>query len=253
MRGKLKVDLSDRKILVTGASGGLGKHFSVVLAEAGAYVFCASRNIEKLNIVKEQINDNGGKAKSVLMDVKNQDSVASAIETCGPIDILVNNAGVAITKKFLSLSRDDWDNVINTNLRGSWSVASAVVRQMVARECQGSIINIASIFSERVASGVLPYAISKSGVVQMTRAMAVELAEKGIRVNAIAPGYIKTDMNREFLESKSGERIMKRVPQKRFGEPQDLNGALLLLASDCSNFMTGAVITVDGGHLVSAL
>jgi NAD(P)-dependent dehydrogenase (short-subunit alcohol dehydrogenase family) len=142
---------------------------------------------------------------------------------------------------------------MDTNLRGAWMVASAVARQMVKRNAPGSIINIASILGERVSGGVLPYAVSKAGLVQMTKAMALELAGKGIRVNALAPGYIKTDMNRDFLESEGGERLMKRIPQLRFGEPDDLNGALLFLASDSSNFMTGTVIVVDGGHLVSSL
>ena len=253
MTGNIVVDLSGRTALVTGASGGLGRHFSKVLAAAGARVFCAARSADKLDETVIQITDQGDEAKAVSLDVKDEVSISTAIEACGPIDVLINNAGVATTKSVLDWEGTDWDDVMDTNLRGAWMVASAVARQMVKRNAPGSIINIASILGDRVSGGVLPYAVSKAGLVQMTKAMALELAGKGIRVNALAPGYIKTDMNRDFLESEAGERLMKRVPQRRFGQPDDLNGALLLLASDASNFMTGTVIAVDGGHLVSSL
>ena len=158
-----------------------------------------------------------------------------------------------MTGKVLDVKAEDWDSILDTNLRGAWLVASAVARQMVEDERGGSIVNIASILGERVAGGVMPYSVSKAGLIQMTKAMALELAKKGIRVNALAPGYIKTDLNREFLESEAGLRLMKRVPQRRFGEMKDLDGALLLLSSTASEFMTGSVLAIDGGHLVSSL
>jgi len=253
MTGKLSVDLSGRTALVTGASAGLGKHFAFLLAGAGARVIAAARSTDKLDATVAAIGASGGDALTVSLDVKDETSIAAALEASGPIDILVNNAGIASTKRLLDWQAGDWDDVMDTNLRGAWMMASAVARQMVARACQGSIINIASIIGERVAGGVMPYAVSKAGLIQMTKAMALELAGKGVRVNALAPGYIKTDINRDFLLSEAGTKLLKRVPQGRFGEPEDLDGALLLLASDDSKFINGAVIAVDGGHLVSSL
>lgn len=253
MTGKLSADLAGATALVTGASGGLGRHFAQVLAANGARVIAAARNQDKLVQTVAMIAADGGDALAVPMDVKDESSIAAAIKASGTIDILVNNAGIASTKRLLDWKPEDWDSVMDTNLRGAWMVANAVARQMVERDGSGSIINIASVLGQRVAGGVMPYAVSKAGLIQMTKAMALELASKGIRVNALAPGYITTDINKDFLQSEAGLRLMKRVPQGRFGEPEDLDGALLLLASDASKFINGAVITVDGGHLVSSL
>lgn len=253
MTGKLSADLGGRTALVSGASGGLGRHFANILAASGARVIVAARNTEKLTQTVEAITTAGGEALAVSLDVRDQASITAAIKASGPIDILVNNAGIASTRRLLDWQADDWDDVMDTNLRGAWMLASAVARQMNDRQGGGSIINIASVLGQRVAAGVMPYAVSKAGLIQMTKAMALELAGRGIRVNALAPGYIKTDINKDFLQSEAGLRLMKRVPQGRFGEPEDLDGALLLLASDASKFINGAVITVDGGHLVSSL
>jgi NAD(P)-dependent dehydrogenase (short-subunit alcohol dehydrogenase family) len=253
MTGKLSADLAGRTALVTGASGGLGRHFACVLAASGARVIAAARNMDKLAETVAMIATAGGDALAVSLDVKDEASIAAAIQASGDIDILVNNAGIASTKRLLDWQAEEWDDVMDTNLRGAWMVASAVARQMVEGDCAGSIINIASVLGKRVAGGVMPYAVSKAGLIQMTKAMALELAGKGIRVNALAPGYIKTDINKDFLQSEAGRKLMKRVPQRRFGDPEDLDGALLLLASDGSKFINGAVITVDGGHLVSSL
>ncbi|MBT4932163.1 MAG: SDR family oxidoreductase [Rhodospirillaceae bacterium] len=253
MTGKLSADLSGRTALVTGASGGLGRHFSILLAASGARVVAAARNMDKLAQTVDIITSSGDEALAVSLDVKDEASIAAATQASGAIDILVNNAGIASSKRVLDWQGADWDDVMETNLRGAWMVAAAVASQMRERDASGSIINIASILGERVGSGVMPYAVSKAGLVQMTKAMALELAGKGIRVNALAPGYIKTDINRDFLQSEGGLRLLKRIPQGRFGEPDDLDGALLLLASDGSKFINGAVIAVDGGHLVSSL
>jgi len=253
MADVFQVDLSGKTVLVTGASGGLGRHFSIVLAKAGANVIAAARNQENLSETIDIILSNDGRARAVELDVTREESVAAVIDASGPIDVLINNAGVAMTGKVLDVKAEDWDSILDTNLRGAWLVASAVARQMVEDERGGSIVNIASILGERVAGGVMPYSVSKAGLIQMTKAMALELAKKGIRVNALAPGYIKTDLNREFLESEAGLRLMKRVPQRRFGEMKDLDGALLLLSSTASEFMTGSVLAIDGGHLVSSL
>jgi NAD(P)-dependent dehydrogenase (short-subunit alcohol dehydrogenase family) len=253
MTGKLSADLSGRTVLVTGASSGLGRRFSQVLAKSGARVICAARNADKLADTVSAIRTEGGNAEALSLDVKDEENVQAAIQSCSDIDILVNNAGVAATKRVLDWNSSEWNHIMDTNLRGAWMVAHAVACQMVKRESGGSIINIASIMGERVSGGVMPYAVSKAGLVQMTKAMALELAGKGIRVNALAPGYIKTDLNKNFLESEAGEKLKKRIPQHRFGEPEDLDGALLLLASDASQFMTGSVLSVDGGHLISSL
>ena len=253
MTGKLTANLTGRTALVTGASSGLGRNFSLVLARAGARVFCAARNADKLSDTVTSIIEEGGEAEAISLDVKDEESVQNAVNACVNIDILVNNAGVASTKRLLDWESPEWDHIMDTNLRGAWMVARAVARQMVKRGSGGSIINIASITGERVSGGVMPYAVSKAGVVQLTKAMALELAGSDVRVNALSPGYIKTDLNRDFLESEAGQKLLKRVPQHRYGEPEDLDGALLLLASDASKFMHGSVISVDGGHLVSSL
>lgn len=253
MIGGLSADLTGKTVLVTGASSGLGRHFAGVLARTGARVVCAARSADKLAELVSSLSKDGGAAEALSMDVTDEDSINAAVSECGQIDVLVNNAGVAQTKRVLDVEPEDWDFVMDTNLKGAWMVARAAARRMVEQETGGAIINIASILGERVSGGVMPYAVSKAGLVQLTKVLALELAGRGVRVNALAPGYIKTDINRNFLESEAGEKLIKRIPQRRYGIPQDLDGALLLLASDASNFMTGAVIAVDGGHLVNSL
>jgi NAD(P)-dependent dehydrogenase (short-subunit alcohol dehydrogenase family) len=193
---------------------------------------------------------------AVLLDVSDAHSVKACFDTIGQQhgapDVIVNNAGVSITKPLLDHSEDDWNAVIDTNLGGSWRVSQEGARRMVAAGKGGSIINIASILSERVAKGVAPYVISKAGLIQVTKSMALELARHKIRVNAIQPGYFVTDLNREYLESDAGEDLRKRIPSRSFGAPEDLDGVLLLLASNASAHMTGATIAVDGGHLVTS-
>ncbi len=165
----------------------------------------------------------------------------------------MNNAGITVTRPLLEQTEDDWDQVMTTNLKGCWLVATEAARRMVAAGRGGAIVNVASILGERVAGGVAPYAISKAGVVQATKAMALELARHRVRVNALLPGYIVTDLNRAFMESDAGEKLRARIPSRRFGELADLDGPLLLLASDAGAAMSGACVAVDGGHLVSSL
>lgn len=250
-------DVSGRPALVTGASSGLGETFARVLAAAGAPVILAARRVDRLERLADEIRTAGGQAHSVALDVKDTAQISSVIDDSekafGPIRILVNNSGVAEPERALDVTEDSWDHVLDTNLKGAWFVAQAVARAMVANNVPGSIINIQSILSFRVAQSVATYAASKAGLLKITESTAIEWASKGIRVNGISPGYIETDMNREYFETEAGQRMINKIPQKRLGQPTDLAGALLLLASDASGFMTGSTIVVDGGHLTNSL
>lgn len=249
--------LDGQRVLVTGASSGLGRHFALTLARAGATVALAARSTGRLAEAAEEIRAGGGTAVAVALDVTDAASVREAVAKTeaglGPITTLVNNAGVVVSKPLLEHDESDWDRVVDTNLKGAWLVAQEVARRMVAHGQGGGIVNIASILGLRAVGGVPEYCASKAGLVHLTRVLALELARHRIRVNAIAPGYIRTDLNRDFFQSEAGQAMIRRIPQRRAGEPGDLDGTLLLLASDASRYMTGAVIPVDGGHLVSGL
>lgn len=251
-----RFSLDGRLVIVTGASSGLGDHLARVVAAAGARVVVAARRLEKLHSLVTEITAAGGEARAAVLDVTDAASVAACfdeISDWGAPDVLINNAGVTVTKGALHQTIEDYDHVLDTNLRGAWLVATEAARRLVAAEKGGSIINIASILGERVAGGVAPYAISKAGVIQMTKALALELARHRIRCNALLPGYVATDLNRDFLESEHGMKLRARIPTRRFGEMSDLDGPLLLLASDAGAAMSGAVVAVDGAHLVSSL
>jgi NAD(P)-dependent dehydrogenase (short-subunit alcohol dehydrogenase family) len=249
--------LQGRRALVTGASSGLGRHFALSLAQAGASVIVAARSVDKLAETVAEIEAAGGKAFAVRLDVTDPASVKSGFDQMeaagGAMDVIVNNAGMAVSRPLLEQTEADWDTVLDTNLKGAWLVAQEAARRLVAARLPGSIINIASITGERVAGGVAPYCTSKAGVMHLTRAMALELARHGIRVNALAPGYVQTELNRDFLTSDAGERLKSRIPQRRFGLPEELDGPLLLLASDAGAYITGSILFADGGHLVSSL
>ncbi len=247
-------DLTGKVAIVTGASSGLGRHFALTLAKAGAKVAVAARRTEKLNELAREIETFDGRAVPVTLDVESADSVRAAVAAAetelGPISILVNNAGMVSTAPLLETGTEDWDRVIAVDLRGAWLMAQEVARHMVRLGHGGSIVNIGSILGIRAVAQVPAYAAAKAALHQLTRAMAVELARHEIRVNAIAPGYIETDLNRPFLQSPAGQALLKRNPQRRAGGPADLDGVLLLLASDASAYMTGTVVPVDGGHTV---
>ena len=242
--------------LVTGASGSLGRHFANVLARAGAAVALAARRLDELEIIAAEISAAGGAATAIALDVTDAGSIATAFsaaeEKLGPITLLVNNAGVAVTKPLLEYDEADWDKVMDTNLKGAWLVAQEAARRMVEAG-GGNIINIASILGLRVIGGVSAYCASKAGLIHLTKAMALELGPHGVRVNTLAPGYIETDLNRDFFASNAGRSLIERIPHRRLGQLEDLDGSLLLLASDASRYMTGTVVTVDGGHTISSL
>ena len=244
-------DLTGKTALVTGASSGIGRHLARVLAKAGARVAVAARRTDALAELAAEIAEAGGRAMPVRLDIGDAASVREAVACAetelGGLSILVNNAGVAVTKPLFEQEEADWDRVVDTNLKGAWMMSREAAKHMAEREQPGTIVNIASILGVQGTGQVTAYCASKGGLINMTRALAADLAGFGIRVNAIAPGYVETDLNRDFLNSGAGERLMKRVPQRRFGQVRDLDGPLLLLASDASAYMTGSVITVDGG------
>lgn len=245
--------LSGKTALVTGASSGLGAHFAMILAAAGAVVVLAARREAQLEQVAAAIRATGGACSTVALDVTSKTSIDALGDHLPCIDILVNNAGMVREAALFDQSEQDWDAVIDTNLKGMFLMTQAAANAMKAAGRAGSIINVASILGLRQGGMVLPYAVSKAGAIQMTKVSALELARYGIRVNAIAPGYIETDLNTDFWKSDAGQAMLKRIPQRRLGRLEDLDGPLLLLASDASTYMTGSVIAVDGGHLVSTL
>ncbi len=254
MKVRMKLfDLSGKTALVTGASSGLGAHFATCLGEAGAAVVLAARRADRLQSLQAELAAKKVTARSVDLDVTSADSVTAALEAAGPLDIVVNNAGISIVKPALEMPEKDWDAVVDTNLRGAWLVAQGAAKRWVADNKPGTIVNIGSILGLRTIGQVAPYNASKAGLIHLTRTLAMEWARYRIRVNTICPGYIETEMNSAFWKTPGGQKLIERVPQRRIGQPDNLDGALLLLASDAGSFMTGSVITVDGGHTVSSL
>ncbi len=248
-----RFDLGGKVALVTGASSGLGAHFAHCLGEAGASVVLAARRADRLQALQAELEKKGVAARSVDLDVQSADSISAALDAAGPLDVVVNNAGISIVKPALEMREEDWDAVVDTNLRGAWLVAQGAARRWAADKQPGSIVNIASILGLRTIGQVAPYNASKAGLIHLTQALAMEWARYKIRVNAICPGYIETEMNSAFWKTPGGQKLIDRIPQRRIGQPEHLDGALLLLASAAGDFMTGSVITVDGGHMVSSL
>ena len=248
-------DVSQEVILVTGASQGLGRQFARVLSAQGAAVALAARQTAKLKSLEDEIRARGGRAVAVQMDVTDTASIARAIDSAeaalGPVSVLINNAGIAIEKLAVDQTEADWDAVINANLKGAYFTATELARRMIARQQEGNIVNVASVLGFGVMKFLSPYTISKAVIIQATKSMALELAGNRIRVNALAPGYIDTEMNHEFWVTPAGEKLARRIPQRRIGAESDLDGAILLLASNASRYMTGSVVTVDGGFLLT--
>ncbi|HVL72447.1 MAG TPA: SDR family oxidoreductase [Beijerinckiaceae bacterium] len=249
--------LKGRHVLITGASSGLGAHFARLAARCGAGVTIGARRRDRLESLAAELRALGAAhALALDLDVTDEGSIEAALDaatTEAPLDVLVNNAGIAGGGAALDTPAPSFDEVIATNLRGVWLASVAAARRWRDAKRDGIVVNVASILGVRVAGGVAPYAVSKAGVVQMTAALALEWARYGIRVNGIAPGYIETEINAGFFATEHGQAMLKRIPTRRLGQPEDLDGAFLLLATDASAWMTGATIPVDGGHLVSGL
>ena len=247
-------NLEGKTALITGASSGLGKHFAKTLAGAGASVILSARRVENLEALKNEI---GSQASCIPLDVTSVESIDNLIKeirsTSGSLDILINNAGVSDPQRFKDLTEESWNYVLETNLNGALRMAKAVTDIFLEDKKGGSIINIASILGIRVGLNLTSYAVAKAGLVQLTKSMALELARSNIRVNAIAPGYILTEINDDFFDTQEGQSYIKSIPMRRLGLESELDGILLLLASDASSFMTGSIIPVDGGHLVNPL
>ncbi|WP_292934822.1 SDR family oxidoreductase [Noviherbaspirillum sp.] len=255
----IEVNFEGKIALITGASSGLGARFAKVLAEAGAQVVLASRRVDRLKELRAEIEASGGAAHVVALDVTDYSSIKSAIahaETeAGPIDILVNNSGVSTTQRLVDVTPEDYAFVMDTNQRGAFFVAQETAKRMIARakgdpRKQHRIINIASVAGLRVLPQIGIYCMSKAAVVHMTKSMSVEWGRYGINVNAICPGYISTEINVEHFETEQGRNLINMLPRKRLGKPEDLDGLLLLLASDESNFINGAIVTADDGMSV---
>ena len=250
--------LKGRHVLVTGASGGLGEHFARLCAGCGAAVTVGARRRERLDALVRELQAAGAPhARAIDLDVSDEASVEAGFATLAkdapPLDVVVNNAGIAGTGPAIDTPTDEFDRVIATNLRGVWLMSSAAARRWRDAKSAGIIVNIASILGHRVVGGTAPYVVSKAGVVQMTEVLALEWARFGIRINALCPGYIATDINNAFFDSEPGQQMIRRIPMRRLGQPEDLDGAFLLLATDASAWMTGTSVAVDGGHLVSSL
>ncbi|HEX3163703.1 MAG TPA: glucose 1-dehydrogenase [Pseudolabrys sp.] len=254
MKAAEMFSLKGRVALVTGASSGLGVQFARSLAENGAALVLVARRADRLKSLKDEIEKMGGKAVAIEADVTDRAAMTRAFDAAekafGTVTILVNNAGIAHGGRAIDMPPEEWRKVLSTNLDAVFFWAQEAARRMLAAKKQGAVVNIASVLGLAVAKGAVAYATAKAGVVQVTKALAVELAFKGVRVNAIAPGWFVTEMNDDYLESEAGTAIKREIPMGRFGNAGDLDGALLLLASDAGSYITGATIVVDGGQVV---
>ena len=254
MKAAEMFSLKGRVALVTGASSGLGVQFAKALADNGAAVALVARRADRLKSLKDEIEGKGGRAVAIEADVTDHAAVARTFDAAekafGTVTILVNNAGIAHGGRAVEMPPEEWRKVLSTNLDAVFFWAQEAARRLLAAKKQGAIVNIASVLGLAVSKGAVAYAAAKAGVVQVTKALAVELAFKGVRVNAIAPGWFVTEMNDDYLSGEAGDAIKREIPMGRFGNPGDLDGALLLLVSDAGSYITGATIVVDGGQVI---
>ena len=257
MVGLPSFDITGEVALVTGASSGIGRRFAEVLAAAGAKVALAARRADRLAELASEIEGRGGTSLPVACDVTDQQSIVAAIaeaeERLGPLSMLVNNAGVVVSKPLFEHTEEDWDYVVDTNLKGAWLMAREFAHHLIEHKRPGRIVNIASVLGFRTIGRVPAYCAAKAGLIHLTGVLAMELARHRILVNALAPGYVETDFNREFFQTEAGKNLINRIPLKRIAQPEDLDGALLFLVSAASAYVTGAVISVDGGHGIAAI
>lgn len=245
--------MKGKRVLVTGASSGFGAHFAEVLAEAGADLVLAARRVEKLEQTAAAVRALGRHAVVVPMDVADHASVAEAFAAMPAIDVVINNAGINRVGSTDALEEQDWDAVIDTNLKGVWAVSKFAIRQWLDAGLPGNIINIASVLGLRVGGQLPPYAASKAAVVQLSKSIALDYARHGIRCNAICPGFFRTEINSDWLDTEAGQKQLKRIPFHRTGDMPEMSGPLLLLASDASSYMSGTILAVDGAHLCSSM
>jgi NAD(P)-dependent dehydrogenase (short-subunit alcohol dehydrogenase family) len=250
--------LDGKTVAITGASSGFGHHFAGVLAAAGARVVLGARRTDKIDARVAELRGAGAQALGVPLDVLDAASLGRFLDAAwdefGSLDVLVNNAGIEPgPKTYAMIDEADWDSVLDTNLKSVWLGSKLYTERAASRKQGGNIVNIASITAFRTIKGQFPYAVSKAALVKATEVMALEGAKFGIRVNALAPGYILTDVSRVLLESPKSDAFEKRIPQRRYGRFEDLDGPLLLLASDASAWMTGSTVVVDGGHICAEL
>ena len=255
MKAAEMFSLKDRVALVTGASSGLGQQFAKALADNGACVALVARRLDRLAELKKTIEAAGGRAVAIEADVTDRAAMTRAFDAAekefGTVTILVNNAGIAHSGRAVDMPPEEWRKILATDLDAVFFWAQEAARRMLAAKKKGAIVNIASVLGLAVAKGSAAYATAKAGVVQLTKALAVELAFKGVRVNAIAPGWFVTEMNDDYLVSEAGAAIKREIPIGRFGNAGDLDGSLLLLASDAGSYITGATVVVDGGQVVA--
>ncbi len=245
--------LDGKRVFITGASSGFGAHFADVLAAAGATVVLGARRAGKLEETAARVRAAGGKAETLKLDVSSEASVKAAFDAMPAPDVVINNAGINIEASTLDLTGDEWDRVVNTNVKGMWMVSREAIRLWINEKRPGNIINIASILGLRVQSQLAVYTASKAAAIQLTRSLAIDYARHNIRVNAICPGYFETDINRDWFRTEGGQKMIKRVPFRRLGNLPELDGPLLLLASDASSYMSGSCVVVDGAHTQSTL
>ena len=244
------LSVADKRVLITGASSVLGQHFAKVLAAQGAQLILAARRLDRLQAFADTLTCKVAPL-CLPFDVTDAASRAALVEQVDTLDVLINNAGIVRESAASKHTQEDWDDVLDTNLKGMFFLAQALLPALQTNG--GSIVNVASILGLRQAGGVVSYTVSKAGVIQLSKTLALEWARYGVRVNALAPGYIETEFNADFWQTDAGKALIKRIPQRRLGQLEDLDGPLLLLCSDASRYMTGSVLVVDGGHLVNTL